>query len=73
MNAPQPEGFTARVRLDLFRYRHPDIPIGRDFGVWNAAVPRCDGERVLARWTLTRLLDDLDDILAGGDPRARPG
>ena len=70
---PPPDSFIAAVRLEIFRHRHPDVCIGCEFGVWNAVVPRCNGERVLARDTLTWLLDDLDDILAGGDPRARPG
>lgn len=70
---PPPEGFGPVIRLALFRRRHPEIAIGCDFDVWNATVPRRNGERVLARYSLTSLLDDLDAILAGGDPRARAG
>ncbi len=68
-----PEGLGPVIRLALFRCRHPEIDIGQEFRAWHAVVPRGDGERVLARYSLTRLLDDLDMILAGGDPRARPG
>jgi hypothetical protein len=62
------------VRLDEFRDGHPGVRIGHDeFGGWEASIPlQGDGERFLARGDLGQLLDDADDILAGGDPRASP-
>jgi len=60
------------IRLDNFRLDHPDIAIGERCDVWRAVVPQDHGERFLARRSLTDLLDDLEVILAGGDPRADP-
>ena len=60
-----------RIRVDELRSQ--GVTIGAEFGAWNASVPQVDGERVLARYTLPELLTDVDDILAGGDPRAGPG
>lgn len=64
----QPED---RIRIEEFR--RMGIAVGEEFGAWNATIPVSDGERTLARHTLHRLLDDVDEILAGGDPRAAPG
>lgn len=62
-----------RIRLKNFRTMHPDISIGEEFGAWNATIPLQGGERTLARHSLPELLDDVGEILAGGDPRAHPG
>jgi hypothetical protein len=65
-----------RVRLDEFRDDHPGIAVCesefRDG--WDADIPLDGGgERFLHRRDLEQCLDDAEDILAGGDPRARPG
>jgi len=57
-------------RIHVDELRRQGVSIGCEFGCWNATVPQDDGERTLARHTLPRLLDDVDVILAGGDPRA---
>ena len=45
-----------------------------DFGGWDASLPLTDGgERFLHRHELEELLDDAEEIAAGGDPRANPG
>ena len=64
------------VRLDEFRGEHPGVLIseGEFRDGWDASIPlEDDGERVLHRNGLERLLDDAESILAGGDPRARLG
>ena len=64
------------ARLDEFRGEHPGVLIseGEFRDGWDASIPlEDDGERVLHRNGLERLLDDAESILAGGDPRARPG
>ncbi len=66
-----PDDFADRIRVDELRLQ--GVTIGEEFGAWNATVPQQDGERTLARHTLHVLLDDMDEILAGGDPRAHPG
>ena len=66
-----PDEITDRIRVDELRRK--GVTIGEEFGAWNATVPQQGGERTLARHTLTDLLDDVDKILAGGDPRAHPG
>ena len=61
-------------RLRVNELRQQGVKIGSEFGVWNATVPDSgDGERTLARPSLPELLDHVDEILAGGDPRAHPG
>jgi hypothetical protein len=59
-----------RIRVEELRSQGVDI--GLEFGAWNATVSQGDGERTLARHSLPKLLDDVDEILAGGDPRAGP-
>ena len=61
------------LRLDQLREQHPDIVIGSRLDTWRAVVPQDGGERCLARRTLAELLDAVDEILAGGDPRAPSG
>jgi|HubBroStandDraft_1064217.scaffolds.fasta_scaffold323748_1 hypothetical protein len=63
------------ARLDEFRAGHPGAVIGEgDFGGWDASLPLTDGgERFLHRHELEELLDDAEEIAAGGDPRANPG
>ena len=66
-----PDEVADRIRVE--ELRRQGVEIGEEFGAWNATVQQEDGERTLARHTLPALLDDVDEILAGGDPRARPG
>ena len=66
------DDIAARLRIE--EYRRMGIRIGEEFGVWNATLPAHKGsERTLARYTRSALLADVDEILAGGDPRADPG
>ncbi len=66
-----PDEIADRIRVDEMRRK--GIAIGEEFGTWHATVRQKGGARTLARHTLHALLDDVDKILAGGDPRARPG
>ena len=50
-------------RLAAFRAAHPQVIIGAgEFGVWQALIPRPDGETVVARHELKALLDKLDSL-----------
>jgi len=66
-----PDEIAALVRVDELRSQ--GVRIGSEFNVWHAIIRQGDGERSLARPTLAKLLEDVDAILAGGDPRAHPG
>lgn len=66
-----PDEITDRIRVE--ELRRQGVTIGSEFGAWNATIQQEDGERTLARHTLPALLDDVDEILAGGDPRADSG
>ena len=70
--AVSPPGEPADL-IRIEKFRRMGIAIGKEFGDWNATIETGHGERTLARRTLPALLDDVDKILAGGDPRARPG
>ena len=64
-----PDEIGDRIRVEEFRRQ--GVAIGEEFRAWHATVfPQDGGERTLARDTLHALLDDVDAILAGGDPRA---
>ena len=63
-------------RLERFRDAHPDVIIGDGgFGVWQARIPKPDGETVTSRYTLRELLDRLDELTAAqdGQPGGDPG
>ena len=48
------------LRLQAFRAAHPEVIIGDfGFGVWQARIPESDGERIISRYTLRELLDEL--------------
>ena len=55
------------LRLDRFRRKHPDVPIGKEFGEWYAtvALPGDDKYDIghLHTPELGDLLDELDDLL----------
>ena len=60
------DNYETFIRLAAFRREHPAIGIATEFGTWQAIIPEPDGERCLAgRRTLNRLLDDLENLLAG--------
>ncbi len=51
------------LRLQRFRAAHPEVVIGDfGFGVWQARIPKPDGEHVISRYTLRELLDKLDEL-----------
>ena len=56
-------------RLRQFRDEHPDVEIILR-GPWQAVIAEPDGERVIVRWELRELLDELDRRLT---PRDRAG
>jgi hypothetical protein len=48
------------LRLHAFRAAHPEVIIGDGgFEVWQARIPEPDGERIISRYTLRELLDEL--------------
>ena len=50
-------------RLLAFRVAHPQVIIGAgEFGVWQAVIPRPNGEIVVARYELRAALHDADDL-----------
>ena len=59
-------------RLQAFRAAHPEVIIGDGgSGVWQARIPEPDGETVITRYTLSELLDRLDELTTG--PNGQPG
>lgn len=53
-------------RLKRFREEHPDIEVILR-GPWEALIPEPDGQRVIVRWELSDLLDEIDRRLAARD------
>jgi hypothetical protein len=48
------------LRLHAFRAAHPEVIIGDGgFEVWQARIPEPDGERIISRYLLRELLDEL--------------
>jgi hypothetical protein len=48
------------LRLHAFRAVHPEVIIGDGgFEVWQARIPKPNGEQVISRYTLRELLDEL--------------
>lgn len=47
------------LRLRQFRDEHPDVEVIFR-GPWQAIIAEPDGERILVRWELRDLLDELD-------------
>lgn len=63
-------------RLLAFRVAHPQVIIGAgEFGVWQAVIPRPNGEIVVARYELRALLDKLESLGAADsdEPPGEPG
>ncbi len=63
-------------RLLAFRAAHPQVIIGAgEFGVWQALIPRPDGETVINRYELKALLDKLESLDAAdsGEPPGQAG
>ena len=63
-----PDEYDQVLSLDRFRQAHPAVVIGAGNGWWQAVIPEPDGEIVTTRYTLSALLDKLDELL-----RANPG
>jgi DNA-binding transcriptional LysR family regulator len=57
------------LRLKRFREEHPDIEIILR-GPWEAVIPEPDGHRIVIRWELRDLLDEVEMRLAA---RQGPG
>jgi hypothetical protein len=56
------------LRLARFRAAHPEVIIGDGgFGTIQALLPEPDGETVITRYTLSELLDRLDELTTGPD------
>jgi len=54
-------------RLQAFRAAHPEVIIGDwGFGVWQARIPKPNGEHVIGRYTLRELLDKLNELTGEG-------
>lgn len=48
------------LRLHAFRAAYPEVIIGDGgFEVWQARIPEPDGERIISRYALRELLDEL--------------
>lgn len=59
------------ARLRQFRVGHPDVLIGDGgFGTWQALIPEVNGETVVTRYTLRKLLDMLAVIFPDLPDRA---
>ena len=59
------------TRLHAFRAAHPEVIIGDGgFEVWQARIPEPDGERIISRYTLRELLDELAALT--GDHGVQP-
>ena len=55
------------LRLQAFQAAHPEVIFGdAGFGVWQARIPEPDGERVISRYALRQLLDELDKLAGEG-------
>ena len=51
------------LRLHAFRAAHPEVIIGdAGFGVWQARIPEPDGERIISRYILHELLDEIEEV-----------
>jgi hypothetical protein len=50
-------------RLHQFRRDHADVMIGGGHGWWQARIPEPNGERIITRYTLRELLDQLDQLI----------
>jgi hypothetical protein len=53
-------------RLKRLREEHPDVEVILR-GPCEALIPEQDGQRVIVRWELSDLLDEVDKRLAAGD------
>ena len=64
------------LRLARFRAAYPEVIIGDGgFGTVHALLPEPDGETVITRYTLRKLLDRLDELTTGpnGQPDCETG
>jgi hypothetical protein len=61
------EDHATLVRLERFQREHPGIEVHSGLGYWQAIIPEDTGSTIVTRYTLTVLLDRLDEVLAPGD------
>jgi len=47
---------------------HPGVLVGAGRGWWQAVIPQANGEQVIARHTLSQLLDKLDELTGEREP-----
>ena len=60
------------MRLAAFRAAHPEVVIeAGEFGTWQARIPEENGETVITRHRLGKLLDRLGGVT--GQPGSDPG
>ena len=59
-----PDELEQVMRLARFRQAHPGVMVGAGRGWWQAVIPEPNGEHVITRHTLARLLDKLDELTA---------
>ena len=56
------------MRLARFRQAHPGVMVGAGRSWWQAVIPATNGEQMITRLTLGRLLDKLDELTGEREP-----
>jgi hypothetical protein len=61
-----PDELDQMMRLARFRAAHPAVLIGKgELGTWQARIPKPDGETIIVRHRLAKVLDKLDELTGG--------
>jgi hypothetical protein len=60
-----PDELEQVMRLARFRQAHPGVMVGAGRGWWQAVISQANGEQVITRYTLSQLLDKLEELTAG--------
>jgi hypothetical protein len=58
------EDHATLVRLERFQREHSGVEVHSGLGYWQAIIPEDTGSTIVTRYTLTVLLDRLDEVLA---------